>query len=180
MGKFKVLILILALVALVSLGLAQAAKNDGRLAPAPKEHNHVMLRPEEIKWETPPPSTLLPPWLKVAILQGDPTKSGEHYTMRILHPDGTKVPPHWHPTDENLVVITGNFMMAVGEKYDETSLRDMPVGSYGRMPKDVPHYALARGETIVEVHGVGPFVANKVNPKSPFEGAIYKYSKPQD
>lgn len=180
MRKFQVLTLTLALVALVSLGLAQSAKKDDHSTPAVSQHNHVMLRPEEIKWETPPPSTLLPPWLKVAILQGDPTKTGEHYTMRIFHADGTKVPPHWHPADENMVIITGNFMMAVGERYDETSLRDMPVGSYGRMAKGVPHYALARGETIVEVHGVGPFVANKVNPKNPFEGAIYKYSKPQD
>lgn len=178
MKKLTAFLFTIALLSQMSSGLAQSPENTRHPAPAITGHDHVMLTPAEIKWQAAPASTLLPPWLKVAILQGDPTKSGEHYTMRILHPDGTKVPPHWHPTDENLVIITGNFMMAVGETYDETALRDMPTGSYGRMPQRLPHFALAKGETIVEVHGVGPFVANKVNLTNPFAGAIYKYSKP--
>jgi hypothetical protein len=33
----------------------------------------------------------------------------------------------------------------------------MPVGTYGVVPKAMPHFAWSRGETIIQVHGVGPF-----------------------
>jgi hypothetical protein len=32
------------------------------------------------------------------------------------------------------------------------------------MPKEMRHFAAARGETIVQLHGNGPFVINYVNP----------------
>jgi hypothetical protein len=164
-----------------SLARAQDTKEKPRHVPPDKDrYSHVMLTPDEITWQSPPPATGLPPSMKVAILQGDPTKAGDHYTMRIWHEDGFKVPPHRHVTDENVVVIQGTFLMGVGETYDETAIRALPVGSYARMGKGVPHFALCEGETVVEVHGVGPFVVNLVNPKDPFQGARYKQRKGQD
>ena len=32
------------------------------------------------------------------------------------------------------------------------------------MAASMPHYATAKGATVVQVHGVGPFVVNYVNP----------------
>jgi hypothetical protein len=32
------------------------------------------------------------------------------------------------------------------------------------MPKEMRHFAVNKGETIVQVHGVGPFKVNWVNP----------------
>ena len=32
------------------------------------------------------------------------------------------------------------------------------------MAATMPHYAVAKGVTVVQVHGVGPFVVNYVNP----------------
>ena len=40
----------------------------------------------------------------------------------------------------------------------------MTAGSFVAMPKGTRHYALAKGETVVQVHSVGPFVINYVNP----------------
>jgi hypothetical protein len=45
----------------------------------------------------------------------------------------------------------------VGEKFDEAALHDLPAGSYGMMPKRMRHFALSPGETVVQVHGIGPF-----------------------
>jgi hypothetical protein len=44
---------------------------------------------------------------------------------------------------------------------------------FAELGKDVPHYALSKGETVVQVHGVGPFAAYFVNP----EDDVFKKSK---
>ena len=77
--------------------------------------------------------------------------------------DGTKVPPHWHPIDEHLTVVSGTFHMGIGDTFDESAAKAMTVGSYGMMPKDVRHFAWAKGETVVQVHGIGPFKTFFVN-----------------
>jgi quercetin dioxygenase-like cupin family protein len=54
-----------------------------------------------------------------AILAGDPDKVGSLFVFRIKQPDGSKIPPHWHPVDENVTLISGTFLYGVGEKFDE-------------------------------------------------------------
>ena len=34
-----------------------------------------------------------------------------------------------------------------------------------RMPKGMHHFAGAKGETIIQVHGMGPFEINYINPE---------------
>ena len=114
-----------------------------------------------MKWGPAPPA--LPAGAQVAVLNGDPGKPGP-FTIRLKLPDGFKVPPHWHPTDENLVVIQGLFRVGMGDKLDAAKATDLSVGSYAYMPKEMHHFAFAKGETIVQVYGTGPFVLNYVNP----------------
>ena len=33
-----------------------------------------------------------------------------------------------------------------------------------RMPKTMRHFAMAKGETIIQLHGIGPFEITYVNP----------------
>jgi quercetin dioxygenase-like cupin family protein len=122
---------------------------------------HVLLTPDAIKWGPAPPA--LPPGAQVAVLSGDPKKAGL-YVIRAKMPDGYVVPPHWHPHDENVTVLKGTLVMGMSEKFDKEGGRELPVGSYVRMPKGVPHYARAKGETVIQVHAMGPLVINYVNP----------------
>jgi hypothetical protein len=55
--------------------------------------------------------------------------------------------------------------MGLGEKFDEKTLRPMVAGSFMVMPKGAPHFALTRGETIVQVHAIGPLVLTYINPE---------------
>ena len=73
------------------------------------------------------------------------------------------VPPHWHPTDENVVVIKGTLMVGMGEKFNKAAAQELREGGFAKMPKDVRHYAWAKGETVLQVYGVGPFEVNYVN-----------------
>jgi quercetin dioxygenase-like cupin family protein len=133
----------------------------GSAARAHDEKDHLVVSPEGVKWVDAPPS--LPPGAKVAVLEGDPTKEG-HFVMRAKLPDGYRIMPHTHPKDERVTVLSGTLQMGTGDRYDEKATKPMAAGSYGRMGAGVRHFAYARGETIIQVHGQGPWVVEYVNP----------------
>jgi len=75
-----------------------------------------------------------------------------------------KVPPHWHPIDEHTTVLTGKFHVGMGKTFDDAKTEVIGPGGYMVVPKKMPHYAVGEGETIVQVHGIGPFTTTFVNP----------------
>jgi len=163
MRKYQLGFLILALVATVTLVLVrsgQAMKNSFHAGG--KDDGHILLSPDQMKWGPAPPS--LPAGAQLAVLEGDPSKAGVPFTIRAKFPDGYKIPPHWHPTDEKVTVLQGTFGAGLGEKFDPAAGHEMPTGSFALMPKGVRHYAWAIGETVVQVSGTGPFEVNYVNP----------------
>jgi hypothetical protein len=131
-----------------------------RHAAAPAAH--VVLAPDDMKWGPAPPS--LPPGAEMTLLDGDPGKAGVPFTLRAKLPDGYTVPPHWHPTDERVTVLQGTLLVDQADKVNLDTAHAMPAGSFMRMPKHVHHYASAKGETIIQVNGMGPFAVTYVNP----------------
>jgi quercetin dioxygenase-like cupin family protein len=91
-----------------------------------------------------------------AVLYGDPTKKGSEYAMRIKFPDGAKFPAHVHGGPEQVTVISGTLLVGLGKKFDATKLTALPAGSFAAIPANLPHYAAAKGETVIEIHGIGP------------------------
>src|SRR5216110_530851 len=100
----------------------------------------------------------------LATVAGDPSAEGTPFVVRLRCADGAKIPAHWHPTDENVTVLKGTFLAGMGETFDETKMITMNVGNFVTMPKEMRHFAMSKGETIVQVHGAGPFKVNWVNP----------------
>src|SRR5918998_1746914 len=136
MRKYQSGLLILALLAAVSLGLAQSAQEEkGGSAHAGAHAAHVIVTPDKVKWGPAPPS--LPPGAQLAVLEGDPSKAGAPFAIRAKLPDGYRVPPHWHPTNERIIVLQGTFGMGLGERFDPAAGRELPVGSYVVAPKGV-------------------------------------------
>ena len=101
----------------------------------------------------------------MAVVSGDPDKAGAPFVIRIKNPDGTKVPPHWHPTDENITVLTGTFVVGMGRNFDPASGQELSAGSYMVVPKQMPHFAIAKGDVLIQVHGIGPFRITWANPE---------------
>jgi Domain of unknown function (DUF4437) len=122
---------------------------------------HVIMSEADIKWGDAPPN--LPAGAKLAVLQGDPGKAGL-YIIRIKAPDGYKVAAHWHPAAEHLTIISGTFNLGTGDKLDETKTTAMAAGAFGSMPAKMHHFAWCKGETVVQVSGMGPFKIIYVNP----------------
>jgi quercetin dioxygenase-like cupin family protein len=128
---------------------------------APSTH-HIIVNASQLKWGPAPPA--LPAGAQAAILDGDPSKPGP-FAIRMKVPDGYTVPPHWHPTDENLVILSGTLSMGVGDKFDEASMHALTAGGYTKMPAKTRHYVRAKGETTFQVYGTGPFTITYVDPK---------------
>jgi hypothetical protein len=146
---------------LVSSASAQEKKASGTKAPAAaKKPMHVIMSEGDIKWGDAPPTL---PGAKMAVLQGDPGKAGM-FTIRIKAPDGYKVAAHWHPMAEHLTVISGTFNLGTGDKLDEAKTTAMAAGAFGSMPAKMHHFAWCKGETEVQVSGMGPFRLIYVNP----------------
>jgi len=123
----------------------------------------VLLSPDDMKWMAAPPETGLPSVVQLSVLSGDPFKTGM-FSVRLRIPDGGKVAAHWHPTDEHITVLQGTFAAGMGDQFADSALHDFPPGSYIVMPRRMHHFATAKGEAIIQVHAMGPFVLNYVNP----------------
>lgn len=131
------------------------------LTQASSSH-HVVLPTAQMKWGPPPP--VLPAGAQMAVLSGDPHKAGEPFTISIKMPDGYVVPPHWHPTTENIAVVSGNLKVAMGDSINEVSMTTLGPGGYAMMPAKMRHYVKANGVTTIVLWAIGPFEINYVNP----------------
>jgi quercetin dioxygenase-like cupin family protein len=97
------------------------------------------------------------------VLEGDPGKPGA-FTIRLSLPDGYRIAPHYHPSDEHVTVLSGGFQVGMGERFDAGKLTTLPVGSFGMIPAGMRHFAQTKGATILQLHGVGPWKLIYVNP----------------
>ncbi|HEY7981892.1 MAG TPA: cupin domain-containing protein [Candidatus Eremiobacteraceae bacterium] len=136
-----------ALAAVTLLAFGASASADSTMKP-------IIVTPDSVKWM--PGTGQIPATVGVAVLEGDPSKSGP-FTMRLNIPDGTKFAVHYHDDTERLTVISGTFMAGVGTTFDETKMVALPAGSYCVLPAGLRHYAMAKGQTVVQVSGNGPF-----------------------
>ena len=150
-----------ALLTVALIGFADSGSKTAK-GDHPGKDTHSLIVPGDVKWGPAPPD--LPTGIQLAVLDGDPSKAGGTYTLRAKLPDGCVVPPHWHSMDENLTVISGELGMGMGEKFDKDKLRYLPAGSFARMPKKEKHFNVAKGETVIQLHGTGPFDIYYVNP----------------
>ncbi|MGC2194404.1 MAG: cupin domain-containing protein [Terriglobales bacterium] len=118
--------------------------------------------PDQIKFGPPPP--FIPPGATLAVLEGNPMGTSGDFTIRLKMPDGYRIAPHWHPNRENVSVLSGNFRVGMGDKFDESKMMTFPAGSFAYLDPDMHHYAMATGEVVVQVHGMSPLQFNYVNP----------------
>ena len=149
---------LLVILVLASVAITWAQGHPRAADPAAEHAIHV---PAEIEWVSGPPS--LPPGAQLAVLEGDPAKEG-FFTMRIRLPDGYAIPPHTHPKVEHVTVISGTFHFGMGTKLDRSATREMPAGTFGFWPAGMQHFAWAKGETVVQLHGIGPWSIQYLDP----------------
>jgi mannose-6-phosphate isomerase-like protein (cupin superfamily) len=111
-----------------------------------------------------PVPTFIPAGAQLAVLEGNPTADSGDYTVRLKMPDGYRIPPHFHPYRENVTVISGDFKVGMGDKFDQAKMATFGPGSFAYLDPSMHHYAMASGETVVQVHGKSPLKFTYVNP----------------
>jgi len=148
--------LTLALVVPLTAASAQAKKRGATRT----QRSVTIALPDQMTWG--PAPAVLPVGAKLAVLEGDPTKAGA-FTMRLLMPDGYQISPHFHPATEHVTVVSGALMVGMGEKFDESQMKTLPAGTFGMIPAGMHHYAKAKGETVLQLHGMGPWRLIYVN-----------------
>ena len=144
-----------ALVAALSVAGAAQLYSQDKKDPADA---HKVVHFGDLKW------TPIIKGCDVASVTGDMNAEGTPFVLRLRCADGSKIPAHWHPTDENVTVLQGTFQVGMGEKFDATKLQTMSAGNFVSMPKEMRHFALSKTATIVQVNAIGPFKVNWVNP----------------
>jgi hypothetical protein len=114
----------------------------------------------KLTWGPAPP--FLPAGAQFALVSGDPGKEGP-FEIQLSMPDNYTIPPHFHPTDENVAVKSGHFHYGMGDTIDGKTMKSLNVGEKGTLPANMHHYARAEGTTVVSVSGNGPFTITYVN-----------------
>lgn len=147
--------------AVLMLAFAATSRGHEEAAPQQTPSTHVIAKPADLKWGDPPP--VFEKGASFTVVSGNPGVAGP-YVVRLKMPAGYKINPHWHPTDENVTVISGTFAIGMGEKFDKATMTELPAGGFVLLPAEMRHYAMAKTAAIVQVHGVGPFQLTYVNP----------------
>jgi quercetin dioxygenase-like cupin family protein len=134
---------------LVSLGLALTLST----APAFAASSPIIVTPDKVHWTA---GTGPLAGTQIAVLDGNPMSTGE-YTIRIKLPDGKRLPIHFHGHPERVTVLSGTLLVSVGDKFVPPSkMLALSAGSYVDVPPGLHHYAMARGETVIQVSSEGP------------------------
>lgn len=118
----------------------------------------TIVTPSQVQWQ---PGTGQLTGAEMATISGDLSQS-EPYVVRLRLPDGGKLAPHFHGDTERVTVLQGTLMVGLGDTMDASKMTALPVGSYVEIPPGMHHYAMARGVTIVQINGTGPFTMTKV------------------
>lgn len=122
-------------------------------APGPK---HVIVPASKVVFE-PIEVPGFPTGMKIAAINGDPNAASGDYVIRLQFPAGYTFPPHWHPMAENLTVLSGTFILGMGEKADNAKLVTYSPGAFMSIPGKMAHFGGAKVATVIQLHGQAPF-----------------------
>jgi hypothetical protein len=106
----------------------------------------------------------LPAGAKLAVVSGNPAKAGP-FVIRAMLPANYAVPPHNHPGDETVRVISGGpLTYGMGDKADASNSGTLTKGYHITMQATMNHWVSNAAATTIQVSGNGPFAINYVNP----------------
>jgi uncharacterized protein (TIGR02246 family) len=129
------------------------------LPAMPTESGDTQLTPSSAITWTPLSVPGFDPGVTMAVINGDPSKATA-YTLRLKFPAGYRFPVHWHPNAENVTVLSGSFQLAMGNTADWSQIKTYGPGDFIYAPARHAHFGGAQTETVVQLHGIGPFAIN--------------------
>ncbi len=114
----------------------------------------TIVLPDDTKWKAVSSGPMA--GADMAVLMGDPSKAGP-YSIRVKVKDGTKFGPHYHKEVENVTVVSGTLLVGLGDTMAAPDkMSALPAGAYASIPAMLHHYAMAKGETVIQIEAMGP------------------------
>lgn len=129
--------------------------------PAPVSTAHGAFDAKEMTWNPGPAS--LPSGVQLAVLEGNPAEPGP-FTIRLKASKLVTIPPHTHPGVEHVTVISGHFHIGHGATADWKAAKRLDPGGFTYLPPNTPHFAQLGAGAEIQLHGVGPWAVNYLNP----------------
>src|SRR5438067_2128211 len=100
----------------------------------------------------------LPAGAKMAVVSGNPGGKTGMFTIRAKLPANYTVPPHSHPTDETVrVVSAGSLAYGMGDKLDKSNVGSLTKGYHVVMKAGMNHYVFTTDPVEIQVSGMSPF-----------------------
>ena len=87
---------------------------------------------------------------------GNPNGTGP-YIMRLKLPANYTFPPHTHTNTENVTIISGSVWFGLGKTMDKSKMKEFPAGTFASIPAKLPHYAMTKVETVIQLSGEAPY-----------------------
>lgn len=124
-----------------------------------QHQHHQSVKSADLKWSAVPS---LPKGAQISVIEG-PMNQAVPFTVRLKFPGNYQIPPHTHPAVERVTVLSGVFHMGMGTKFDRAGTDAVRAGDIMIMQPGTAHYAWTEGETVVQLHGTGPWGITYVN-----------------
>jgi len=148
-------------VTLIPAAFALAAAGTAGAANLPYHgEGAVMVQPDELEWTD--VASMAPP-AQIAVIEGD-LSAEQPFTMRLRLPADYQIDPHVHPAYERVTVLSGTLHFAHGEEFDREATTALPEGAVAIMPPGEPMYGYTDAETVIQLHGVGPWGIEYLDP----------------
>jgi quercetin dioxygenase-like cupin family protein len=104
---------------------------------------------------------VLPPGALISVVSGDPTRPGE-FTLLVSMPNGYRIPPHSHPSDEHVQIKEGTLLVGTGDRLDPKMTQALSAGDSATAPSGVQHFSIAKGRTLLSATFMGPYTITYV------------------
>ena len=132
------------------------------LAAAPYHgEGHIIVGSEELEWGD---VASMEAGARITVLEGA-LDQAEPFTFRLKLPAGFRLAPHIHPAYERVTVLRGTLHFAHGREFDRAATTPMTVGDFAVMPPGAPMFGYTEEETVIQLHGTGPWGIEYLDPK---------------
>ena len=108
---------------------------------------------KDFKWG--PALPLLPKGAMLSLMAGDPAATGP-VSVRLKVPAGYEIARHWHPTDEQITVLSGAMAIDMSDVLDKAKGQTLRAGGFGVAPANMHHCAWTTGGAKIQLNLTGP------------------------
>lgn len=134
-------------------GVAQQADPAIRLAETARSDVQAMaVNATELEWW----DVEAMPGVQITYLLADRSRTNP-YAYRMKFPTGYELKPHQHRERRYVTVLKGTYVAGFGPEAKRSESVEFGPGSFIVLPRNVEHFAWTRGETVIQLHGNGPF-----------------------